>query len=145
MLEPVWRPLSGVPITVDAAPPGLWTKVWDYVEGPHKLRLVASGTWDVARGLSCGPDGDRTQGWVSGLMHSSAPRGALIGMIGGSTAEKPPAALAAGGPLVFVVGCYCVLPLSDQVRGGLYLTMNDSPDQFESHAGQLMVDIHIAR
>ena len=139
MLPPVWRDLVKNEVTVEAKPVGLWTKVCDYIEAPLKLRIEAKGTWKITGDEECGPDGLRTH-WPADSLLTSVPAGALIGMIGGSPAEKP-----GEKSTVFSVGSYLVLCPADTIRGALYLTMNDSVARFEEHSGTVTAKLQIAR
>jgi hypothetical protein len=157
MLGPHWRELTPS-VAVTAIPSGLWTMVHEYVEGPVKLRFEATGIWDVAPGVSCGPDGLRGE-WPAESLLATAPRGALVGMIGGSSAERPAGSLpvpspaptggTAGGVVgagtVFVVGSFCVLAVPETLRGALYLTMNDVVEDFDQHGGWVDVVLGVAR
>lgn len=78
----------------------------------------------------------------TGLLTTTALRGALIGKVGGSTADVPDLATAVapyGAKKVFAVGSNCIVSLNAAEGGPLYLTMNDSPDSFAEHDGALYV------
>jgi hypothetical protein len=143
MLQPSWQPLTLVTQQVTAKPEGLWTKVYDYVEGPIKLKLEASGQWTYASGNACGPDGKRAEGLLPDGLVSSAPVGALIGKIGGSSAEKPDTNTTQS--VVFVVGSYCVITVENAVKGALFLTMNDRVNRFDEHDGGITIMISVSR
>ena len=136
MTQPDWKPLTLVTNTVRAKPDGLWTLVHEYMEGPVKLKLTASGQWYFAPGRSCGPDGLRDVGYGDTLLLGSAPLGALIAKVGGSSAEKPDA----GKQVIFAVGQTCVIQLDDKAKGPLFLSMNDSPLRFGGHSKDLKIE-----
>lgn len=148
MINHSWNPLPTVTTVIDADPPNLWVCVLDYVEDV-KLKIVAEGTWEWAPGRSCSPNGELGERQPSDLLFASAPLGALIGKIGGSTCDKSEwlaAGTAASGitrPAVFTVGClgFYAPAKTDPVRGPLFLAMNDSPLRFRYHSGQLTIRI----
>ncbi|MBI4591574.1 MAG: hypothetical protein HY725_22340 [Candidatus Rokubacteria bacterium] len=140
MTQPNWQPLAKDPYKVPAKPKGLWTKVCDYVEGPVKLKLEADGEWEYSK-KRCGPDGAPQEGLVTDTLVPSAPLGALVGKIGGSSADKPDVSKV----LVFAVGSYCVVSLDNTARGALFLTMNDVVGRFDEHDGEVSVTISEAR
>ena len=132
---------------VKASPKGLWNKILDYIEGPIVLKIVANGEWTLDKSqnpaVKCGPDGNRSQ-WPTDAMMVTAPIGALIGKIGGGTAEKPVTTTPpqpTGNTLTFVVGTYCILALDNTVRGALFLAMNDSINSIANHDGEIQVRI----
>lgn len=73
---------------------------------------------------------------------NTAPRGALIGRIGGSTADNSidPNAKT---KLFFPVGSYCVLLVPDSpIVGALFLGVNDSPARMGSVTDNLYVNVY---
>ena len=141
MIEPIWLPLDLRTDSVLAKPPeGLWTLVHEYVKGPAKLRIQASGTWNYSGSTSCGADGARKAGFAQDSLNASAPLGALIGKIGGSPADRPDSRA-----FVFVAGSYAVVVFDDKVEGAFYLTMNDQISHFEEHSGSIKVKVEQAR
>jgi hypothetical protein len=107
---------------------------------PESLSIGKSnldaGRWQYAPDCVCGPDGDYSSNMnVESLITGKAPPGALIGKVGGSTSGKE------DGTLIFCVGNFCVLRLSETQEGALFLTMNDSPKGFQSHEGELNVNV----
>lgn len=140
MIELVWLPLTLKTTEVPAKPVSLWTLVHEYVKGPVKLRIQATGTWEYAPGKSCGPDGSRTGGFLSDGLIASAPVGALIAKVGGSPADKPDTRIVG-----FVVGSYTVFTVDDKTEGPLYFTMNDTPNQFDNHDKTITIAIQQAR
>jgi hypothetical protein len=70
--------------------------------------------------------------------------GALVGKIGGSSADLPDSSspgAAYGNKRVFPVGSHCVVLLGSAEGGPLFLTMNDSPEGFAHHSGVLHVRV----
>jgi hypothetical protein len=141
-----WQKLALV--EVFAKPSGIWNLAVEWI-GPSRLlrfKVVnedgscpgAPATWNPAADVECGPDGK-----VPALPHNSlcsrAQYGALIGKIGGSTADLP-GAETAGAPKMFAVGSYAVYSIGAD-SGPLFLTMNDSADNFHMHNGALWVQI----
>jgi len=142
MTQPDWTKLTEV--EVPAKPEGLWTLAYAFVEGPRKLRITVpdeAATWNWNATSACGADGHPGEGYTSNHLCASAPTGALIGKVGGSTAEKPEAAR------VFAVGRHCILTLKEKDKdagGPLYLTMNDTVNGFRDHSGCIKVLIEEA-
>ena len=66
------------------------------------------------------------------------PIGALIGRIGGSSADQ---AVDAVRMLLFAVGRVCVLPTPDTTKGALFLGVNDKPALMSKLTGALAVSI----
>jgi hypothetical protein len=135
---------------------GFWTLVLEFVPGARLLRVRvlsadANGAqlntqWSPADNIHCGPDGYPNDTKRTNLLCSSAAYGALIGKIGGSTADVPDSSAGSAGPYpgrkVFAVGSDCIVTLPSAADGGpLFLTMNDQPCSFEHHAGGLFVTV----
>jgi hypothetical protein len=137
MTEPIWLPLILKTDKVLAKPAALWTLVCEYLKGPLKLKIEATGSWKYAPTRFCGPDGSRLAGIPSDALNASAPLGALIGKIGGSPTDKPATS--------FVVGSYTVIALDEKTEGALFLTMNDRIGHFEDHEQEVTVTIQQAR
>ena len=140
-------------IEVKARPGGLWSLALDTVQGGKRVAIRVCGdnpSWQFGEnGESCGPAGSRNPG--TNCLCPGAPKGALIGKIGGSDCDDTSVALpAAGGtpgpivlPVVFPVGGVCVVEIKDDVKGPLFLTMNDAPSNFKSHEGSVQVLIEL--
>jgi hypothetical protein len=150
-----WKDIDLVRVPSRPAGGGFWTLTQDFSAGSRLLRIRVINQdrdgnslpvlWSLsagATGVSCGPDGDPTTS-RTGLLCTSAACGALIGKIGGSTADIPDTTSGANpytGKKVFAVGKDCILSLPTAADGGpLFLTMNDKPDEFAGHAGELQV------
>ncbi|MBI2188386.1 MAG: hypothetical protein HYU37_14890 [Acidobacteria bacterium] len=140
-------------VKVPAKPAGLWQLAIEYVETPCLLRLrvveqdargaCVPTTWRLSATLESSPNGINAPA-RTGLLATTALRGALIGKVGGSTADIPDSTAPAtpyGAKKVFAVGSECMVSLSAGEEGPLYLTMNDSPDSFAEHDGALHVQI----
>jgi hypothetical protein len=98
--------------------------------------------WSPINGVDCGADGIRNALPKAGFLSTAAAYGALIGKIGGSSADLPDSSSAAspyGNKRVFAVGTYCVVSIGGTDGGPLFLTMNDSPEGFAYHSGALCV------
>jgi hypothetical protein len=156
MTEPSWQKL--ITVKVAARPEGLWNMVFPYVSGPRLLRItvidndnngaIVSKKWKLENTEECGPDGSLRDQQQQRLI-ATAPRGAMVGKVGGSTADLPDTSAAAtggpyGGRKVFASGSCTVVVLSNTDSGPLFLTINDSPDRFCNHAGELWVLIEEA-
>jgi hypothetical protein len=142
-----WRKLKTV--RIDARPAGLWNLALEYVPASRLLRIkvadedesgaAVARTWNPTSGLSCGPDGTTPQ-VARTLLWTQAPYGALIAKVGGSTADLPGKDGSFDGKKVFAVGSYAVIAL-DKDAGPLFLTMNDTVDEFYQHEGALWVHL----
>jgi hypothetical protein len=147
-----WRDLGLVP--VPAKPQGLWTLALDYVPGGRLLRAMVvefdaeekpvAPEWHPDTNTHCGPDGIIKQTDTSKLLCSTALVGALIGKLGGSTADHPnpaPTAPPYDGKKVFAVGSELILVMGKTDGGPLFLTMNDLIENFPNHSGKLFVKL----
>jgi hypothetical protein len=134
-----WSALTGAaPIDVPAKPSaGVWTKAIDYVEGGTILKLevgTANSSWHYGDEDQCGPDGDVASIVLrSKCLLASAPVGALIGKIGGSTAGSADGA-------VFVVGSFCIVKVGAD-GGPLYLTINDQENGMSNNRDTMNVTV----
>ena len=139
-------------IRVPAQPQGLWTLAQEFIPGGRLLRIAVVGhdhkehpvhrTWKPAAALQCGPDGVLGNAARTSLLCASALYGALIGKIGGATGDVPDTTVNLppyGNKKVFAVGSELILPLAISEGGPLFLTMNDSPEGFAVHSGELFV------
>jgi len=149
MTQPNWSELvRGV--TLRARSDGLWTKVWDYVAGPRRLRIVANGRWTLVTNpaTQCGPEGNPVSGVAGLLLLPTALAGSLVAKIGGGTSDYWVPAAGASTPatptsiLIFPVGSFCTIDIPQTVSGALFLTMNDAPAGFPNHDGTITVDIY---
>lgn len=129
-----------------------------YVYGSCLLRMTVvakddqgndvSTKWNTTTRDECGANGLlRPPKAPASFLVPSAPFGAVVGKIGGSTAD-PPDTSPSGGPYpgrkAFAVGNYTVVSLAASDYGPLFLTMNDNPSGFAEHAGELWVLIEEA-
>jgi len=139
MTTPNWQPLVEVKVQAKPEHEALWKLVYEYLAGPRRLRFKATGAWEREPGKTCGPNGASREQLDNAYLAGGAQVGALIGKIGGSTADKGDSPAQ-----VFAVGEYCVIHVPDTARGGLFLTMNDKPQNFYQHSGELDVTIEEA-
>lgn len=133
MTEPNWTAL-GQAQDVPAPRKVLWVKIHDYVHGPHKLKIEATGNWDYDEDKSCGPDGRISEGFSDANLHKSALRGCLLAKIGGSAADNP------GSDKLYAIGSYGVI-IPGESAGPLYVTMNDEMKNFTKHGGSLHITL----
>jgi len=149
-MEPTWQSLQRV--KVEARPVGLWGLASAYVPGSRLLRFKVISTdeqgntvptvWSPVKGTNCEADGLISVPAKLGLLSMAAMYGALIGKVGGSSADLPDSSSPGapyGNKRVFPVGSYCVISIGSAEGGPLFLTMNDSPDGFAQHSGTLQV------
>jgi hypothetical protein len=120
---------------ITASPPGLWTPVVEYLPAGTLVRVFAAGRWHYTALSDCSPDGDRVS-FVSSLhcLTKEAPPGALIGKIGGGTADLKGAIVPIGSQATFKVG---------NDGGGLYMTINDAMGGFDDNSGDVVVNVAI--
>lgn len=127
-------------IEIKAKPDGIWTVAYEYVQGPALIKIEANDDqWEYAPGKKSTANGD-----LSSLLCPqqailpSAPVGAMIGKVGGSTAGTSDGRL-------FVVGKTSVLPLDQNTSGPLFLTVNDELTGLQNNSGSIKVKISIRR
>jgi len=121
---------------VKAKPSGLWTVAREFIPGPVRIRFEAEGTWKYSPESQCGPDGDMlSMISPSQTILKSAPVGSLIAKIGGSSAGQTDGTL-------YLVGSFAVIEVGADVKGPLYLTINDDPGGFVNNSGSLKVKVH---
>lgn len=126
-------------IRVKAKPEGIWTWAYDLVNGPALVKIEATGEWSYSAGVTCGPNGDLNS--LLNPQHAilpEAPVGALLVKIGGSTAG-----LRDGD--VHVAGSAAVIPVDENTRAPIFLTINDEPAGLSDNDGELTVKLFIAR
>jgi PA-IL-like protein len=127
-------------VSVPAKPTGVWTWAIDYVKGPVRILVEADagGTWSYSPEGVCGPDGD-LNALLTGanMLLPSAPIGALLMKIGGSTAGS------ADGT-VRVAGGKAYFEIDKSVTGPLFLTINDEPGGMIDNSGALKVKVSLA-
>ena len=139
--QPNWTSVTLATTTIPAKPPGraLWTLAADWIPGGVLLKIDASraAVWaysDTAD-ASCHADGHpqslltRTRCLVK-----TAPVGALVGKIGGSSAGVSDG-------WRFVVGSQCMIRVPDH-GGPLYLTINDEFGGMDNNARE-MFDVRV--
>ena len=149
-MEPSWQKIKL--LKLEATPSPLWYLASDYVAGSRLLRITVvnhdennanvATTWSPIGGTNCGPEGVTTSAAKSGLLTGGALYGALIGKLGGSSADVPDASsptAAYGTKRVFAVGSHCVISLANADTGPLFFTMNDAPSGFAQHSGILYI------
>jgi hypothetical protein len=118
-----------------------WTPALDYL-APNRLYRIrvkdAAAKWKLedAKG-SCGPDGLEVPPRSGDPICPNSPYGALIGKIGGGTAER--------GVVIFPIGRYCVYKIADPVKPGpLYLGINDQYEWMSKVTGEIEVEIEVS-
>jgi hypothetical protein len=142
MGEPSWRPIKE--ISVPQRPTNFWTPAWDYVTPGRLYRIsvepvgAADQTWTPASAAQpCTAEGDPAL-TRQGLPLDSCAVGALIGKIGGSSAEIKPDK---DKVVLFGVGRHCVVSVDAAKAGALYLGINDTHASAAQLQGQLLVTI----
>jgi hypothetical protein len=129
-----------------------------FVTGPRLLRFTIQDKddkgadtpvkWRLNSNEECGADGSIKGGTKTTALVTTAAVGALVGKVGGSTADLPDASTTAStatsGRKLFAVGSYAVIALTSNDSGPLFLTMNDGPEGFATHSGSLWVLIEDA-
>lgn len=136
-------------------PGPLWRLALDYVPGPRLLRIQVTDDRGVPADPDWGRKGHECKAYglptaslpKTALLCSSAPKGALIGKLGGSSADQPditPNAPPNGSKKVFAVGSHCVIAVTKDDSGPLYLTQNEVLDAFAEDMGVLWILIEEA-
>jgi hypothetical protein len=125
-------------ISINAASSALWSVVHPFVDAPGLIRIETIGATYWMYGAMptpwCSPDGDLTS--LMSRKHClvpSAPVGALVGKIGGSSAGT-------GDGTTFAVGRTCVVKVPDG-GGPLYLAINDEPSGMWNNWGYHAVNV----
>jgi hypothetical protein len=143
MGKPTWRSIGTVKVPDSAG--RVWTPAWDWITA-GKLYLIevtgvapASAVWTPESGSACGPDGDPGLTRNSALTIDTCAPGALIGKIGGGTADVK---ADKDKVVLFGIGRRCVFSISDAAKAGpLYLGMNDTLQGASKFQGHLDVTI----
>lgn len=119
-------------MNITAMPVGLWTPVVEYLPAGALVRVLAFGRWRYTAQTDCGPDGDRVS-FISSVqcLTKEAPPGALIGKIGGGTADLKGTIVPIGSQVIFKVAD----------GGGLYMTINDAMGGFDDNSGFVVVNV----
>ncbi len=133
---------------ISATSSALWTVALEYVAGATKLKIEVidlTSVWQYSTDHWCRAGGTM-RNEVAALL-PSAPIGALIGKLGGGTADCPAPPGASGpspmpaGNKVFSVGTYAIIDVKAEDSGPLFLAMNDVLAGFPQHAGSVKVKI----
>jgi len=145
MGTPGWRSVTTV--EVPDQPGRLWTVAVEYVTPGRLYRLSVKGSdkgeqkWKPDGSEPCTADGDPSLSRNAGVPIPDARIGALIGRIGGSTADS-------AGPqdraLLFSIGRQCVIQAPDASTlkiGSLFLGINDVPSGAAKLEQSLKVEI----
>ena len=150
----IWRPL----ITLKVPDPQnvAWTLALDFIEKDKIYKISVAdnaGKWKLeGESAECTADGiaNKTERAAnSPLFLPNAPFGALIGKIGGGTADKGvPTDVGSGSATsvkTFAIGRHYVIKITvDTEYGPLFLGVNDNFDYMSKVTGQIDVQIEIA-
>jgi hypothetical protein len=147
------KPTFANPSEIDIpAGPVIWTMAEDFVFGPVKVKIELidpEALWQYATDQYCKAGGTLRNDLNSIL--PTAPIGALIGKLGGGTADIPPPAPSgmppgplAAGIRLFAAGAFAVIDVKDIDSGPLFLGMNDVLGGFANHGGKLKVRVSFA-
>jgi hypothetical protein len=159
MAQPMWRKIVH---ELEVPEPGKqWKVALDFVTVGKlmKVEVVVDvartppqpGTW-TPPGFAdaCSTDGDLS-GMARGTtplpgapLLSSAPPGALIARIGGSTADQTLDTSTPPSRLVFSIGRMCVFVVPSAPTGSLFLGVNDEPSRMAAVTGGILVNIYEA-
>jgi hypothetical protein len=154
MPQPVWRIIASELVVPE--PHKQWKLALEYLTAGKVLMLEV--VEDTARNIvaewtpagftaPCSPDGDfearlRGAASISGNPPvASAPLGALIARIGGSTADQNQDTGTAPARVAFSIGRKCVFTVPTSPTGSLFLGVNDDPSRMAQVTGQLRVNI----
>ncbi|WP_428671111.1 hypothetical protein [Reyranella sp.] len=113
---------------------------------PPPLATLAPAGVPVAPLPAAAPVASPTAAPATGTtLVPSAPRGALIARIGGSTADQgPDPSETAPARIVFAIGRKCVFTVPEKPTGSLFLGVNDDPSRMADVSGAILVDIYEA-
>ncbi len=129
-------------IVIKAKPDGngIWTVAYEYVEGPAIIRIEANdGKWFYAPSKETTANGEiNSMLSPKDTILPSAPVGAMIAKVGGSTAGTSDGKL-------FVVGKMSVLQLDQYTSGPLFLTINDELTGLKDNTGEITVKISLRK
>jgi len=157
MPQPVWRKIASEVVVPEAGKQ--WKLALDYLVAGKIMMLEV--VIDAARGVpgtwtphgftgACSPDGD-FDGTLRGdearagtPLVASAPIGALVARIGGSTADQTLDSGTTLPRIAFAVGRKCVFSVPTTAAGSLFLGVNDDPSRMALVAGELRVSIYEA-
>jgi hypothetical protein len=125
-------------LEIKAKPEGIWTLAEEYVRSPALIQIEANDDeWEYASGKKCSANGDLSSTLrPQDAILPSAPVGALIAKVGGSTAGTTDGRL-------FVVGKTAMLQLDQNTNGPLFLTINDQLSGLQNNGGSIKVKISI--
>jgi hypothetical protein len=134
-MDTCWIEQRKVRVAMDVA--RIWTIALEYIEAPVVLRITCADnqkwTYSVATKKSCSPDGDPAA-WSDQSLLPTAPLGALIGKLGGSSCDKL--------GQIFAIGTTCVISADQTFKGSLFLGMNDTISALADHGGAFDISIH---
>ena len=118
-----WAPLGRVDLK-DHLLEAPWLLAVEDLDGLGVLRIRAEAAWSLRGMFDCGADGTAgTPAPLGQRLVASAALAALVGRIGGSTADLPQPAAAASVP--FAVGSYCEIAIpAGGAAGPLFLSVN---------------------
>ena len=164
MGQPSWREIRR--LQVPDRPAAMWTPALDHVTPAKLYRITVEPQagaqqqagpqqpaaaqapappppqdqrWTPAGEQPCTADGSPTLSRNGGLVIEGCAPGALIGKVGGSTADLKPDK---DKVILFSVGRHCVFSVTDAVKtGALYLGINDGREGITGVQGQLEVTI----
>jgi hypothetical protein len=156
MPEPLWRKVVH---ELEVPTQGQhWTVALEYVTPGKTIKIEvittasAPGKWKPdGFDTECTADGDfdetaRGKGAARrpGVIIASAPVGALVARIGGSTADQTVETGATANRIGFAVGRMCVFVAPTSPTGALFLGINDEPVRMARATGTLRVNIYEA-
>jgi hypothetical protein len=156
MPQPMWRKVaSEVSVPEEGKP---WRLALEYLTAGKLMKIEVvidpqrnppqDGKWRPRNFPAvCDADGDLNggasqTGQVTGTpLVPSAPPGALIARIGGSTADQTLDTSANPSRILFSVGTKCVFQVPTSPVGALFLGVNDQPTIMAEVDGKLLVNI----
>jgi hypothetical protein len=150
MGQPTWRTILAK-FDVPSVGGILWTNAIDFVPGGTTLKIsVEPGSEWTPEGClkPCSADGEMDQVLSQAtLAISGVPRGALIGRIGGSSADQTLDAASAATTnqsprmFLFAIGRFCVVQIPANTSGALFLGMNDAASGAAKASGSIKVNV----
>jgi len=132
-MTPTWIKISDAKIAPRPSRP--WIKVLDYVAANTRLKIEAKGTWQYGTWVF-GPEGSADPILTaSACLSTTAPVGALLGKIGGSTSGRDEAK-------IYTLGDWGLIETDDKTAGPLFLAVNVPAGTAPVSADELSVEIY---
>jgi hypothetical protein len=136
MTKCTWVKLADARVAPRPSSP--WTKVLDYVPAKSRLKFEAKGSWRYGTWVF-GPEGSADPILTaSACLSTTAPVGALLGKIGGSTSGRDDGK-------IFTIGQWGFVETDEKTAGPLFLAVNVPAGVAASPPDELTVEVFDGR